>query len=477
MISVTPYGGVNEIGGNKIALEIGETRLLLDFGVSFGRMSKFFDLLFHRPSSIRQLIDLGIIPDISGLYSRSVESGRPSADLDPCPPFDALFISHAHMDHIGHISLLSRRLKVYMGVCTKIILDAISNYTYSKSFDRNYSNLDIHTFRSYDRINIGSVDVIPIHVDHSIPGSYGFIIETNEGSVIYTGDLRHHGTSHLITDFIKHVAKRDNIKALIVETTHADYSGYTSESEVMNKIGEIAGRFDGNILVDFSRTDYDRFFSVFEAAKRSGRTLLVDVKRVYIMEKISCCPNLSKRVTMDDPNILFYINKKRFSTSIRPWLERFIEQYRDKIFVTDRIISSIPSYIVSSLEKPKPLSNLLKEEYGRLMIITPSSFPSDIMDIVRGGEIYILASSEPYDEESEIGFERLRNWLEYYGIPIYHIHSSGHITPLDLKKLIETINPEYIVPIHGERPRLLKRFIGGKYRWLFPELGEKIEIT
>ena len=35
MVSLTFHGGVNEIGGNKILLEYGDTRIWLDFGKSF----------------------------------------------------------------------------------------------------------------------------------------------------------------------------------------------------------------------------------------------------------------------------------------------------------------------------------------------------------------------------------------------------------------------------------------------------------
>jgi ribonuclease J len=35
MVSLTFYGGVDEIGGNKVLLEDGDARVFLDFGQSF----------------------------------------------------------------------------------------------------------------------------------------------------------------------------------------------------------------------------------------------------------------------------------------------------------------------------------------------------------------------------------------------------------------------------------------------------------
>ncbi|MGA9079823.1 MAG: hypothetical protein WB581_06300 [Halobacteriota archaeon] len=43
MTSLTLYGGVSEIGGNKILLEDQATRVFLDFGMSLSLANQFFD--------------------------------------------------------------------------------------------------------------------------------------------------------------------------------------------------------------------------------------------------------------------------------------------------------------------------------------------------------------------------------------------------------------------------------------------------
>lgn len=87
-----------------------------------------------------------------------------------------------------------------------------------------------HTFRTGDKIKIDSLEIEPIHVDHSIPGAYGFIIWTSAGSVVYTGDMRLHGAhSEMTEDFINR-AKEVKPIAMITEGTRID-TAKTGESE------------------------------------------------------------------------------------------------------------------------------------------------------------------------------------------------------------------------------------------------------
>ena len=126
MTSLTFYGGVAEIGGNKFLLEDDKTRVFLDFGLSFSLVNKFFDE-FMQPrkcNGLKDLFEFNLLPDLKGLYRRDylIHSHRKPPVK---PAFDGVLLSHAHMDHCSHIHYLREDIPVYCTRGSKDIMTAL----------------------------------------------------------------------------------------------------------------------------------------------------------------------------------------------------------------------------------------------------------------------------------------------------------------------------------------------------------------
>jgi len=76
----------------------------------------------------------------------------------------------------------------------------------------------------------------------------------------------------------------------------------------------------------------------------------------------------------------------------------------------------------------------------------------------RPGSIYILSQSEPFNEQMEIDYNKLLNWLEICGLPLYHVHASGHVNPEQLKWTISEITPGKVYVVNTERPKCYLNF-------------------
>ena len=99
MVNLRFYGGIKEIGGNKILLEDNGTKIFLDFGMSFGRREKFFEefLTPRAANGIGDFITMKLIPDIKGVYREDLLShfGKKPEE----PDVQGVLLSHAHADH------------------------------------------------------------------------------------------------------------------------------------------------------------------------------------------------------------------------------------------------------------------------------------------------------------------------------------------------------------------------------------------
>jgi len=438
--SLTFYGGVNEIGGNKILLQDRGTKIFLDFGMSFALKKQFYSPPFLSPKSRESLQELGILPKLKGVYID-----------EKTPEVDAVFLSHAHMDHSAYISFINRRIPVHCGETAKIILQALSEIRRA-DLEFNVKDIIFKSFRTGETITIDNLEIKPIHVDHSVPGAYGFIIQTSIGTIVYTGDFRAHGTKPEMTSDFVEKAKEAEPVGIITEATNMTGASISSEVEVENKLNGIVEQASGLVLADFAYSDVDRLNSFYRTAKKNGRCLAVSLRQAYLLDALSEDERLSVPDLNDEDILIFRKSKKRY----RKWENQIIEQYSAKIVDVFEI----------SKQQCEVVLAMSFYDLEELVEINP-----------KPGSCYILSASEPFNEEMEIDFERLINWLKHYGLPQYHVHVSGHIMPLQLKNVLKEINATEVFPVHTEHAYLFAKFMKGlKSETVLVEKGKEYTI-
>ncbi len=198
MANLTFYGGVGEIGGNKILIEDRDARIWLDMGAPFDLGEEYF-VEFLQPRErfgLRDYFALDLMRRIPGLYS--------SEALDPTdmawepPAFSSIFITHVHYDHTQQLKFVDPNIPVHLGEGARTILESLD--TTARAPFLKLGTHAYQTFRSGQARTVDGLEVEPIHVDHSAPAAYGYLVHTSEGTIAYTGDLRHHGPKKALTD-------------------------------------------------------------------------------------------------------------------------------------------------------------------------------------------------------------------------------------------------------------------------------------
>ena len=419
MASITFYGGVGEIGGNCILIEDRGTRVILDFGVPFASRSRYYSPPYLSPRSINALLKLGILPRISGAYD---------SDKDE-RPLDAVVISHAHMDHVGYISFLRDDIPIYCGEAAAKILNYLSEVK-QPTVEFNIEGKRINTFRTGQRIKVDSITIEPIHVDHSIPGAYGILLHTSEGSVAYTGDLRRHGPMWQMTDEFIEEAAECKPAALICEATNMIGAAVSSEEEVSDKLNKLAAESTGLIIADFSKTDVDRLRSFYTVAENCGRTLAITSRQARLLWHLRSDPRI--KLPSLGKIVVYRKQKKRY--------ERWEQEVLNSMTIVDA-------------------DDVAKKQSELILVSSYYDFEEFIEVEPRSGSCFILSASEPFNEEMDLDFQRLSNWLNHFGLPEYHIHVSGHIMPTQLRYLVQRIGCEKVYPIHTEYSNLFSKYV------------------
>jgi len=146
--SLAFYGGVNEIGGNKILHQDRGTKTFLDFGMSFALKKQYYSSPFLSPRSEKSLQELGILPKLEGFYKFDEKT----------PEVNAAFLSHGHLDHSTYISFINREIPVYCGKTTKITLQALSEM-HTANLEFNVKDISFKSFRTGDTIALDDLEI------------------------------------------------------------------------------------------------------------------------------------------------------------------------------------------------------------------------------------------------------------------------------------------------------------------------------
>ncbi|MCR4397534.1 MAG: exonuclease [Firmicutes bacterium] len=521
---ITFYDGCDRIGGNKLLLEADGASILLDFGTSFAGERLYFDefLTPRATHGIGDLLELGLLPPLRGIYREDLEmagsgmwerAGRSPGFRDGVR-VDGLLLTHGHVDHTGYASYLSESIPVFTTCATAVISKAMQDVAQSglgrevcyvipreprggllssgnsrkcparqrqfffldrvprgedfgDFWRRTGSTRQLEWREPETRLEIGGLNVRFWPVDHSIPGACAFGIETSEGLVIYTGDLRLHGRGGAMTRrFISEAAALKPL-ALVTEGTHTSPVDPVSEDEVYGNALTAVRESRGLVIADFGPRNVERLLTFLRIAHDCGRRLAVTAKDAYLLRALNFAGEPGVPDLLADERIAVYQETKAVKAAWeRELLESCPSAGAKKIDCGD--VSRDPSHYI------------LCFSYYDL---------NELIDIQPEGGSYIYSSSEAFNEEMHMDLDKLRNWVNRFGMRLVGdpgsrdgtgkergFHASGHINGKGIIELVEEISPRFVIPVHTEQPEFFRANFGRTHRTIIPAPGSTVTL-
>jgi len=389
-----PLGGAGEIGMNAYVYGYGapgkERLILVDLGVTFPNMDT-------TPG-----VDL-IFADIAWLEARRDR-------------LEAIFITHAHEDHVGAVGLLWQRLRV--PVHARRFTASIAA---RKMEERGNDPDAVKVVAPWpNRIGAGPFEVAFLPVSHSIPESSGLVIDTPAGRIVHTGDFKLDLTPLVGDPFDRALwaeVAGPGVKVLTCDSTNVfSPNPGRSEASVGPAIRQLVERSKGMVVATTFASNIARVRTLAEAGRDAGRSVCLLGRAMRQMIE-----------TGVETGIL-----TDFPTTVTPEQAADIARGNLMLIVTgsqgERRAAS------AQLSRGRYMGLELAE--GDLFLFSSKTIPGNERDVIRLVNAFSEMGVDVVDDEADL----------------YHV--SGHANRPDLAQIHHLMRPQILVPMHGEHRHL-----------------------
>jgi ribonuclease J len=270
---------------------------------------------------------------------------------------------------------------------------------------------------------MGPFTVTPILTDHSAFDAYMLLVESAGKRVLYTGDFRRHGRKSVLIDRMM-ASPPPNIDVLASEGTNlGSDKPVKTEDELECDFVDLFKRTKGRAFVAWSAQNIDRTVTLYRAAKRTGRTLVIDLYTADVLDRIAARTRVPRA---GFPNLKVVVTRK---------LRGYYRKIGRDDFVARMAPHGLAARRLAQCRHVIMLRRGLLADYQRAGMV-PTAEDAFNYSMWRG---YL---SEPYHAEA-------LEWCRAGGAEIAYIHTSGHASPADLRAFATSICPRVTVPVHG----------------------------
>jgi len=395
VIRIIPLGGVEEIGKNMTAIEIGNDIIVIDAGMHFS-------------NELTPGVDY-VIPNTTYLEERKDK-------------IRALIITHGHLDHIGGVPLVLSRIgnpPVYSRNLSMLMMKKRQiEFPHLPPIKENIVEKD-------SVIICGKIKIRFFGVTHTIPDSMGIIIETEHGWIVNPGDYKLDQVDGIVSkEEEKEYSVFDKAKVLLLMTdsTNIENEGFSlPEIKVHQGLENLIKKIQGRIIIAAFSSHITRLAHIVKVAESLGKKIAIDGR--------SMKTNIEVAIEAG-----FFAPKKG---TIIP-LEEANNYPPNKIVV---LMTGAQGEEFAALNRAANKSNTKFSLHKGDTIILSAS-------IVPGNELAVVKMRDGLSRQGV-------KVISYRTAGEDFVHATGHGNQEDVKWLHRKTHPKFFIPIHGNHYRLV----------------------
>lgn len=381
-IKIFGLGGLNENGKNMYVVEVDNDIFIMDAGLKYADDKLLgVDYIIPNYDYIKENINR-----IKGI-----------------------FVTHGHDSQMGAIPDLIMEipdLNIYGSAFTIEIIK-------SELEDEGINNAKLNVITPHRKINFGNTSIFPISLTHSVPGTVGYVINTVDGAIVYTGNFVFDQT--VTGDYKTDIGKlayvgKQGVLCLMSESLYADRRGYTSpNNRTTSIIRETIDQTEDRMLFNIFQAQVYRIQELFNEIMHTDKLVVILGKK---MENI-----INKAIDMGFINF----DKKRLTN---------IRHINDKNIV-----------VLISDEREKPFSNIARiiKGYDKFIKIRETDTVVFASPVYEGME---KSATKVFDNIAKLGANLVIIPTKKY--------LGHHASSEDLMMMINLMAPKYYFPVIGE---------------------------
>jgi ribonuclease J len=362
------------------------------------------------------LVDCGVMFPESDMYGIDLVLPQFDYVVENQDKLRGIVLTHGHMDHIGGLPYLMRQISAPI-YGTALTIGMVKKQLQEGKVLQQAS---LHVIESKDTIQLGPFTIQPFPVAHSIPGAVGLVIDTPVGAIVHTGDYKLDETpaGGQITDldYLRQLTP-NGVLAMLADSTNADKPGHTpTEKLVADELDRLFTEAKGGrIIIATFASLLARLQEIIFLAQKHGRKVALTGRSLE--ENVMLARELGY---MKIPEHL--------------------------LVPADANIPDKKLLILSTGSQGEPRSALNRMAQGEHKQVQ-----------VKPGDTIIISGGTIPGNEEEVGrmlnklFERGANVI--YG-KLATVHVSGHGSRDEIQAMIQTVQPKYLIPVHGETRHL-----------------------